>query len=108
MSTLGEHLRSLRESRKLSLNDVEKAINITTTRLNRIEHNVVNEPSPRVLSALADFYDISIIDLYIRAGYLPDNVLNICPKIFNGIEHLSDDDRKHIQQQIDYLIKKHD
>lgn len=106
MSTIGEYLRSVRENKQISLNDVAKATSITTSRLNRIEHNAVEEPSPHALSLLAEFYELSIVDLYIRAGYLSDDILNKCPKIFNGVEHLNDDDRDHIQQQIDYLIKK--
>lgn len=107
MSLLGQYLRNTREEKKLSMGDVAKGTSITTTRLNRIEHGSVDEPSPSALKQLADYYNISIVDLFIKAGYLTADALNVCPQIFSGIEKLTDDDRKHIQQQIDYLIIKH-
>lgn len=106
MQTLGEYLHILRAKKGLSLSDVGKSTGITTTRLNRIEHDHTKEPSPHALMILAEFYDVSLIDLYIRAGYLKGDTLNTCPKIFTGVENLDDNDRNHIQQQIDYLIEK--
>jgi len=107
MSSLGQYLREIREKKKLSMGDVEKETSITTTRLNRIEHNRVEEPSPTALKQLAEFYNISAVDLFIKAGYLTYESANMCPQPFSGTEQLTDEDREHIQQQIDYLIKKH-
>ena len=106
MITLGQYLRSVREKKKLSLADVEKMTSVTTTRLNRIEHDSVSEPSPLVLRSLAELYSLSPADLFFRAGYLPSESAHAEAYIFAGTEKLTEDDKKHIQIQIDYLINK--
>ena len=106
MSNLGNYLRNIREEKGWSLNDVYLNCGITDSRLSKLENNLYDEPSPKLLKKLAECYNISIVDLFIKAGYLSADSLNICPQIFKGIEKLSDDDRKHIQGQIDYIISK--
>ena len=53
-----------------------------------------------MLKQLADFYDISIVDLYIKAGYLTYEALNICPQVFHGIDKLTEDEQKHNTGQL--------
>ena len=105
-SVLYRRMAELREEKGWSLNDVYLNCGITDSRLSKLENNLYDEPSPKLLKKLAECYNISIVDLFIKAGYLNTDSLNICPQIFNGIEKLSDDDRKHIQGQIDYIISK--
>ena len=105
MITLGQYLRSVRERKNLSLADVEKMTSVTTTRLCRIEHDSVAEPSPLALRSLAEFYSLNTADLFSRAGYLPSEPKNTNVHIFSDTEKLTEEDKQHIQQQIDYLIK---
>lgn len=107
MTSLGQYLRKIREGKKLSMGDVQKATGITDTKLRRIELDEVAEPSPVALNLLANFYGISIIDLFIKAGYITAETLNVYPQIFNGAECLTDEDKKCIQQTIDHLLTKH-
>ena len=106
--TLGQYLRTVREQNKLSTRDVEKQTGITTSQLSRIECNITQEPSPTALKKLALFYNIKIIDLFQKAGYLDsedvDTYMETC---FTGIEKLDLEDKKQIQNQIDYLIFQH-
>ena len=106
MRDLGSFLRNARESKGLSMNDVYIHTGITDSRLSRLENNSCKEPSPTILKKLSEYYSVSIVDLFIRAGYLTYDSLNICPQIFKGIEKLTDDDIKHIQGQIDFIISK--
>lgn len=105
MKDLGNFLKLHRESRNLSLKDIQTATLITDTRINRIEKGLVKEPSPEVLKILAEYYELSIIDLYIKAGYLSDNSICKEQRAFYNVDKLSENDFEHIQSQIDYLIE---
>lgn len=107
--TLGQYLRAIREQNKLSTRDVEKETGITTSQLSRLECSLTRNPSPIALKKLALLYNIRLIDLFQKAGYLDskdvDSYMESC---FKGIEKLNQEDKKQIQSQIDYLIFQHD
>lgn len=107
MNSVGAYLRGQRVKLSLSLNDVYEQTGITSTRLNRIELDQVNEPSPEVLKKLAELYQVDLIYLYKMAGYLDET--DILPQIkpFKNYEVLSDEERNFIQQAIDILAKNH-
>jgi transcriptional regulator with XRE-family HTH domain len=82
LESLGEHLRRLRESRKLSLRQAAKQAGISSAYLSQVEagkrgQRKKNEeyfgPHPQILKKLAELYHISPSDLFARAGYLGDN-----------------------------------
>ena len=106
MNDLGSFLRCARKAKCVSMNEVYRHTGITNSRISKLENNSYKEPSPVVLKKLADYYEVSVVDLFIRAGYLTYDSLNICPQIFHGVEKLTDDDRNHIQGQIDYIVSK--
>ena len=70
--TLGKYLASIREDRKLSQRDVEKATNkvVSNAYLSQIENDQIKKPSPNILHALAELYAISYEDLMERAGFV--------------------------------------
>lgn len=106
MVSVGVYLKRHRERLSLSLNAVCEQTGITTTRLNRIERNLINEPSPDALKKLAVLYGIDLIHLFKLAGYLDDQVSNeVYP--FKNYEILNDDECKFIQQSIDFFARRH-
>lgn len=107
--TLGEYLRTVREKNNLSVRDVKKGTGITTSQLSRLECNITQNPSPKALKKLALFYNIRLIELFQKAGYLDPEDTDVYMKTcFKGIEKLNQEDQKQIQRQIDYLIFQHD
>ena len=107
--TLGQYLRTVREQNKLSTRDVEKETGITTSQLSRIERNITRTPAPPALKKLALLYNIKLIDLLQKAGYLaPEDIDAYMETCFKGIEKLDWEDKKQIQSQIDYLIFQHE
>lgn len=107
--SLGQYLRSVREQNNLSTRDVEKETGITTSQLSRIECNITQNPSPIALKKLAIFYNIKLIELFQKAGYLePEDTDTYKETCFKGIEKLSQEDKKQIQNQINYLIFQHE
>lgn len=107
MQTIGQYLRQKREEKKLSLFEVYTKTGITDSRLSKIENDCNREPSPLLLKKLAGLYELSIIELFIKAGYLTYDSLDLSTQVFHGTEYLTDDDKKHIQGQIDFIISKY-
>lgn len=106
--TLGQYLRTVRKQNKLSTRDVEKETGITTSQLSRLECSITRNPSPTALKKLALLYNIKLIDLFQIAGYLDsEDVDSYTESCFKGIEKLDHEDKKQIQNQIDYLIFQH-
>lgn len=70
MSTIGEELRRLRLLRGVTLRDLEKATKISNAYLSQLENGKTDQPSPRVLHKLAEFYKVPYEALMGVAGYL--------------------------------------
>jgi len=70
--TLGQYLASIRDDRGLSQRDVEKQTNkvVSNAYLSQIENDQIKKPSPNILNALAELYDISYENLMGRAGFV--------------------------------------
>lgn len=69
---LGQYLASIRTDRKLTLRQVEEATKkqVSNAYLSQIENGKIQKPSPNILHALAELYDISFEGLMDMAGYL--------------------------------------
>lgn len=70
MSMIGEELRRLRLHKGVSLRDVERETKISNAYLSQLESGKAEQPSPRVLHKLAEFYKVSYEALMGVAGYL--------------------------------------
>ncbi len=70
--TLGQYLASIREDRKLSQRAVEKQTNkiVSNAYLSQIENDQIKKPSPNILHALAELYDVPYENLMERAGFV--------------------------------------
>ncbi len=69
---LGSYLASIRADRGLTLRQVEEATNkeVSNAYLSQIENGKVKNPSPNVLSSLAELYGIDFNHLMELAGYI--------------------------------------
>lgn len=67
---LGETLRSLRESKNLSLRDVEQIVGISNAYLCQLENGKIAKPSVHFLHKLAKAYDASFEELMLAAQYI--------------------------------------
>ena len=70
--TLGQYLASIREDRGFSQRDVERATVkvVSNAYLSQIENDQIKKPSPNILHALAEVYDVSYENLMERAGFV--------------------------------------
>ena len=71
-ATLGLYLKSVRESKGLSLRNVEEATEkeVSNAYLSQLENDKISRPSPHVLHTLSAVYAVSYEKLMERAGYL--------------------------------------
>lgn len=106
MLTLGEYLKDIRLQREMSLKDVYKATGISDSKLSRIENGTnASNPAPGILQALSKVYSINLIELYCMAGYLDEEALSSYVQVFQNVDLLTNDERNHIQEQIDLFTK---
>jgi len=69
-TSLGPYLRSLRESRRLKLREVEDASDVSNAYLSQLETGKIVKPSPHILHKLASVYNVPYEVLMDKAGYL--------------------------------------
>lgn len=70
--SLGQYLASIRNDRKLSLRDVEEQTKkqVSNAYLSQIENGKIQQPSPNILHALAELYNINFEQLMEKADYI--------------------------------------
>ncbi len=71
-TALGSHLAELRNSRGLSLRDVEEATDkaVSNAYLSQVERGQISQPSPNILYSLAEIYGAPYEELMEMAGYI--------------------------------------
>ena len=105
MSDLGTYLKELRNQLHLSLKDVQERCGVTDSKLSRLERGEGRDFSPLELKKLAQIYNINVIPLYIKAGYLDENDLAAYRRIFKNADLLNEEEHSNIQTQINLLTK---
>jgi transcriptional regulator with XRE-family HTH domain len=69
MSNFGEYIKLLRESKNLTLREVERQTDVSNAYLSQLESNKVKQPSPVTLYKLAELYGVKYEDLMEKVGY---------------------------------------
>lgn len=105
MSNLGQKLRDYRTSLNLSLLQVTELTGITDSRLSKMERDEITCPATDLMK-LSKAYNIPIISLYLDAGYLSPSDLPEYFSEFSGLSLLDEDEKKHIQDEINFLNRK--
>ena len=70
-----------------------------------MERNEIACP-PLDLKKLSKVYNVPIISLYLDAGYLTPSDLPEYSSGFSGLSLLDEDEKKHIQDEINFLNRK--
>ena len=89
----------------LSLKDVQERCGVTDSKLSRLERGEGRDFSPFELKKLARLYDVNVILLYIKAGYLDESDLSEYQLIFKNANLLNEEEYLSIQTQINLLTK---
>lgn len=105
MANLGIKLRNYRTSLRLSLHQVMELTGITNSRLSKMEREEIICPALDLMK-LAKVYNVPIVSLYLDAGYLSPSDLPEYSSEFSGLSLLDEDEKKHIQDEINFLNRK--
>ncbi len=101
----GKRLQNARTNLGYGVKTVYKETGVGDSTIRRIESGNCNDPSAKHLHALADFYNMDVIQLYKDYGYLNEDDTSCYCKIFKNAELLTDDEIKVVQDMIDILTK---
>ena len=103
-TVIGIYLKSLRDTRGLSLRGVEGKTGVSNAVLSQIESGQVKRPSPNTLYKLAELYGVPYDDLMDRAGYpMPSRKAGVeqsTQAVFNRLGTITKDEE---QELLDYL-----
>lgn len=106
MTALGNFLKEKRLQQGLSMKNVYKATGISDSKLSRIENGSNSStPAPCILQALSKLYGINLLELYRMAGYLDEEAISSYKQVFQNVNLLTEEERAHIQTQIDLFTK---
>ncbi len=113
--SVGSYLKEVREELQLSLRDVEHlakekqlGAELSSGYLSMLEQDKVKEPSPRILFALANIYEVDYIHLMKQAGYMPDATTSsqMAKVAFRGTAQLSKQQRERVQRLINFELSE--
>jgi len=65
----GKYIKALRESKGMTLREVEKQTDISNAYLSQLESGKIKQPSPSNLYKLASLFNVSYEDLMEKVGY---------------------------------------
>ena len=106
MHKLGDYLKIIRNEKGLSLYKVYEKTGITDSRLSKAENGAWNNLKLSELKKLADLYEVPIIPMCMMAGFFDDSDIEEYHFGFRNVALLDDEDKQHIQAEIDYILKK--
>lgn len=73
MNRYGEYFKALRNTKNLSLREVERATGISNAYLSQLENDKIKQPSPITLYKLASLYEVDYEILMEKVGYPTSN-----------------------------------
>lgn len=106
MSKFGDYLKEVRNEKGLSQAKVYELTGITNSRLCKAENGADATLNPAELKKLASLYGVAVVPMYIMAGYLDTSDLEEYRSGFKNTGLLDEEEKKHIQDQIDFINRK--
>jgi len=88
---LGDRLRASREARDISLREMERRSGINSGYLSQLERNEIAQPTPSVLSRIAEPYGEPLEVLMEWAGYISADPKGISPNRKRALNFIPDD-----------------
>ena len=111
--SFGEFLRALRESRDLTLRQVEERARVSNAYLSQIERGERGIPNLKILNKLAEVYGVSVEELATAAkeetaGKSVTAEISAPDVAFvsRGYERLSRESKEHLTEFLQFLLHK--
>ena len=106
MQNFGEYLKPLRNDCGLSLYKVYEKTGITDSRLSKAENGAWCNLKLSEIRKLADLYKVPVIPMCMMAGLFDESDIEEYHSCFRNVALLDDEDKQHVQSEIDYILKK--
>ena len=106
MQNLGAHLKQLRNDCGFSLYKVYEKTGITDSRLSKAENGAWCNLKLSEIRKLADLYEAPVIPMCLMAGLFDESDIEEYHSGFKNVALLDDEDKQHVQSEIDYILKK--
>lgn len=106
MSKFGDYIKKIRKEKGISQAKVFDLTGITDSRLSKAENGADGTLNPPELKKIAALYGVPVVSLYIIAGYLDDVDLEEYRSGFKNTELLDEEEKKHVQDQIDFINRR--
>jgi transcriptional regulator with XRE-family HTH domain len=88
MNNYGEYIKALRESKKMTLREVERQTDISNAYLSQLESSRIKQPSPTTLYKLAELYGVKYEVLMEKVGYpVPQSSTPVGAENADSISH---------------------
>ncbi|MDO5151130.1 MAG: helix-turn-helix transcriptional regulator [Oscillospiraceae bacterium] len=107
MISIGEFIKNKRTELGLSQKKLGVMVGLSDSEIMKIENGTRKTPNWESLCKLAGVFEISPLEILLISGYITDDDINPQIKI-KGLEKLSDEDLKNVQQYIDFIISRKD
>lgn len=105
-SSLGQCLKDLRESKMLTLREVEKKTGVSNPYLSQLESGKIRKPSPLILDKMARFYDVPYSLLMEKAGYPAPRTEESQPgenNLLRRLGHISQSEERDLLEYLAFI-----
>ncbi len=109
MENYGEYFKALRESKGLTLREVERKTNVSNAYLSQLESGKIKQPSPTTLYKLAELYGVKYELLMEKVGYpVPQSNSSAKTKkpenaISHRIGHITKDEEMELLEYLKFI-----
>ena len=105
---LGQHIKRLREERRLNVRGLAAKAGLTGSAVSRVE-NGKRAPAIDTLKAIATALDVPLMDMFAMSGHLtPYDLPSLTPYLRARYGHLSEASLTAIDDYLKRLIDEHD
>lgn len=109
MADYGKYFKGLRESKNLTLRDVEKKTDISNAYLSQLETGKVKQPSPVNLYKLAEIYEVPYELLMEKVGFpVPKGKLEVNNKhgTYSRFGKITDEEELELLDYLSFIRKR--
>jgi transcriptional regulator with XRE-family HTH domain len=101
---IGDNLKSIRASKGIGVNELSRRSGVNASYISAIERNEKNNPSPKILSKLAEALEIPVDDFFKEDSKQLDEIDQLeedIKALFKKIKNMSPSDRDKILKLIE-------
>lgn len=108
MASLGNTLKEHRKNLRITLREAEKNTGISNAYLSQVENGKINQPTPKILRKLSDYYNLSYLDLMKLAGHpvISSNPNKINRKLSSEFENLTPSEESELKDYLKFIRER--